>query len=149
MNLNQISAKLNIVTTVVHTINANCRMFKISNSNKREFGLDIKCSKPTTTENAKYGKLLMQINVSVMQENTELTPDQFDLVIEGVFSAPADIADEEFMELLNVNGGAALYSIARSKIEAISSLVYAEGKILLPMVNIIQYYQERNNASEE
>lgn len=90
----------------------------------------------------------MHINVAVLQENQELDPDTFDLVIEGAFSSPAEISDEDFMGLLNINGGAALYSIARAKIEAISSLTYAEGKILLPMVNIIQYYKERNNSDK-
>ena len=41
-----------------------------------------------------------------------------------------------------------LYSIARSKIEAVSSLTYSDGKILLPMINIIQYYQERNSVND-
>ena len=148
MNLNQIAANLNIVTTVVHNITANCKMFKISDTNKREFSLDIKCSKPTINENTKYGKLLMQISVSIMQENAELTPDTFNLVIEGIFSSASDLSDEEFLELLNVNGGAALYSIARAKLEAFSSLTYAEGKILLPMVNIVQYYKERAASKE-
>ncbi len=149
MNLNQVAANLNFITSVVHTLHTDCKMFKISDTNSKEFSMDIKYSKPTIMETEKIGKLLMQINVSVFQEDTELPPDTFQIVIEGVFSSSSDIVDEEFMELLNVNGGAALYSIARSKLEAISSLVYAEGKILLPMVNIIQYYQERNNTSEE
>lgn len=149
MNLNQVTANLNFITSVVHTLNTDCKMFKISDANKKEFSMDIKYSKPATMDAEKIGKLLMTINVSVFQEETELPPDTFEIVIEGIFSSSADISEEEFMGLLNVNGGAALYSIARSKLEAISSLVYAEGKILLPMVNIIQYYQDRNNSSEE
>ena len=149
MNLNQVAANLDFIASVVHTLNVNCKMFKITDANKREFSLDIKCSKPTIGEDAKFGKPLMQINVSVMQENADLEPDTFELVLEGIFSSPASLSDDEFMGLLNVNGGAALYSIARAKLEAISSLIYAEGKILLPMVNIIQYYQERNTSHEE
>ena len=146
MNLNQVTANLDFVTSSIHSLNVNSKMLRISNANKREFGLDIKCSKPSTTDNIKYGKLLMHVDVSVMHENADLAPDTFDLVIEGVFSSPADISDDEFMSLLNINGGAALYSIARAKIETISSLTYSDGKILLPMINIIQYYQERNSS---
>lgn len=148
MNLNQVTANLDFIASVVHILNVNCKMFKITDANKKEFSLDIKCSKPTIGENAKLGKLLMQINVSVMQENADLEPDTFELVLEGAFSSPVSLSDDEFMGLLNVNGGAALYSIARAKIEAISGLTYTEGKILLPMVNIIQYYQERNNSQQ-
>lgn len=146
MKLNEVTANLDIVASFVHSLDVRTKMFKIANDNKKEFSLDIKCSKPVIEDEYKIGKLLMHINVSIFQENQELTPDTFDLVIEGIFSSPTEIPDEEFMGLLNINGGAALYSIARAKIEAISSLTYAEGKILLPMVNIIQYYKERNNS---
>lgn len=145
MKLNQVTANLDFIVSSVHRIDVKTKMLKITSENKREFGLDIKCSKPIIDDNCKLGKLLMHINVAVLQESQELVSDTFDLVIEGVFSAPKEISDEEFMGMLNINGGAALYSIARAKIEAISSLVYAEGKILLPMVNIIQYFKEKNS----
>ena len=141
MDLNRVTADLEFVASLVHNVDVKANMFKITNENKREFGLDIKCSKPVIEDDVKIGRLLMHIDVSVMHENADLAPDTFDLVIEGVFSSNVEIPDDEFMGMLNVNGGAALYSIARAKIEAISSLTYAEGKILLPMVNIIQYYQ--------
>ena len=68
---------------------------------------------------------------------------------QGVFKASNEITDEKFMELLNINGGAALFSIARSKIEVLSSLTYTEGKIILPMINIIQYFAERNAPNND
>ncbi len=148
MKLNEVTANLDIIASSVHRLDVKTKMFKISNENKREFSLDIKCSKPIMNDDCKIGKLLMRINVAILQENQELMPDTFELVIEGVFSSPAETPDEEFMGLLNINGGAALYSIARAKIEAISSLTYTEGKILLPMVNIIQYYKEKNNNDQ-
>ena len=148
MKLNEVTANLDIIASSVHSLDVKSKMFKITNENKREFSLDIKYSKPIVNDDCKIGKLLMHINVSILQENQELEPDTLDLVIEGAFSSPAEVSDEEFMGLLNINGGAALYSIARAKIEAISSLTYAEGKILLPMVNIIQYYKERNNSDK-
>ena len=60
--------------------------------------------------------------------------------VKGLFKTSNEVSDEKFMELLNINGGAALFSIARSKIEVLSSLTYAEGKIVIPMINIIQYF---------
>ena len=91
----------------------------------------------------------MQVDVSLFKENEELEPDTFRVVIEGVFKASNEITDEKFMELLNVNGGAALFSIARSKIEVLSSITYSEGKIVLPMINILQYFSERNAPKDE
>lgn len=148
MKLNQVTANLDFIASTIQSLNVDSKLHRITSENKREFCLDIKCTKPIVKENAKFGKLLMRVGVTVMHENAELPADTFDLVIEGVFSAPATIDDEEFLGLLNVNGGAALYSIARAKIESISSLTYMEGKILLPLVNIVQYYKERDQEDE-
>ena len=85
----------------------------------------------------------MSLDIILDQNEEEESTDKFKIIMEGEFSSPSAIEDEKFMELLNINGGAALYSIARAKIEAISSLIYSEGKILLPMINIIKYYKEK------
>lgn len=149
MDFNKITAELDFVGSSIHNVEIKADMIRISNSTKKSFGLDIKCSKPLIKENEKFGKLLMQVEVSLFKEDEELEPDSFKIVIEGVFKASNEIPDEKFMELLNVNGGAALFSIARSKIEVLSSLTYTEGKIVLPMINIIQYFAERNTPKND
>ncbi|MBE6634043.1 MAG: hypothetical protein E7620_06855 [Ruminococcaceae bacterium] len=149
MDFNKITAELDFVGSSVHNVEIKSDMIRISNSTKKSFGLDIKCSKPLVKDNEKFGKLLMQVEVSLFKEDEELEPDSFKIVIEGVFKASNETSDEKFMELLNVNGGAALFSIARSKIEMLSSMTYAEGKIVLPMINIIQYFAERNTPKND
>jgi len=149
MDFNKITAELDFVGSSIHNVEIKADMIRISNSTKKSFGLDIKCSKPLIKENEKFGKLLMQVEVSLFKEDEELEPDSFKIVMEGVFKASNEIPDEKFMELLNVNGGAALFSIARSKIEVLSSLTYTEGKIVLPMINIIQYFAERNTSKND
>ncbi|MBQ3014218.1 MAG: hypothetical protein IJD75_03645 [Clostridia bacterium] len=149
MDFNKITAELDFVGSSVHNVEIKSDMIRISNSTKKSFGLDIKCSKPLVKDNEKFGKLLMQVEVSLFKEDEELEPDSFKIVIEGIFKASNETSDEKFMELLNVNGGAALFSIARSKIEMLSSMTYAEGKIVLPMINIIQYFAERNTPKND
>ena len=149
MDFNKITAELDFVGSSVHNVEIKSDMIRISNSTKKSFGLDIKCSKPLVKDNEKFGKLLMKVEVSLFNEDEELEPDSFKIVIEGVFKASNETSDEKFMELLNVNGGAALFSIARSKIEMLSSMTYAEGKIVLPMINIIQYFAERNTPKND
>lgn len=149
MDFNKIVADLDFVGSSIHSVEIKADMIKISSTTKKSFGLDIKCSKPLLKDDSKFGKLLMQVDVSLFKENEELEPDTFRVVIEGVFKASNEITDEKFMELLNVNGGAALFSIARSKIEVLSSITYSEGKIVLPMINILQYFSERNAPKDE
>lgn len=144
MDFNKITADLSFVSSSVHNIVVKADGAQIPDSEKKGFGLDIKCSEPFVKDNEKFGKLLMQVEVTLFKKNEELEPDTFKIVIEGIFKATNEMSNEKFLELLNINGGAALFSIARSKIEMLSSMTYAEGKIVIPMINIIQYFSERN-----
>ena len=148
MDFNKITADLDFVGSSIHNVEINADMIKISNQTKKAFALDIRCSKPLIKDDAKFGKLLMQVDVSLKKEDETLEPDTFKVILEGVFKASAELDDDKFMELLNINGGASLFSIARSKIEVLSSITYSEGKVLLPMINVIQYFQERNTNNE-
>lgn len=47
---------------------------------------------------------------------------------------------EEFKGLVAINGAAALIGIARGKIESISANILNNGKILLPFINVLEYY---------
>ena len=148
MDFNKITADLDFVGSSIHNVEIKADMIKISNQTKKAFALDIRCSKPLIKGDAKFGKLLMQVDVSLKKEDETLEPDTFKVVLEGVFKASTELDDDKFMELLNINGGAALFSIARSKIEVLSSITYSEGKVLLPMINVIQYFQERKTNNE-
>lgn len=148
MDFNKITADLDFIGSSIHNVEIKADMIKISNETKKTFALDIKCSKPLIKDDSKFGKLLMQVDVSLKKEDETLEPDIFKIVLEGVFKASADLDDDKFMELLNINGGAALFSIARSKLEVLSSITYSEGKIVLPMINVIQYFAERNAPNE-
>ena len=148
ININQIIANLDIVTACVHNIKMTCNMQKIPETCKKEFSMDIKCSRIKLEGDVKVGKLLMQLDISMTPSGEDMVSDTFEIVIEGIFKSPAEISDAEFLKLLNINGGAALYSIARSKIETISSLTYSEGKIMLPMINMVQYYNDRLESKQ-
>lgn len=145
MNLDQITTNFNIESSSVRELHADCKMRGISETCKKEMDLIIRYWKPVQKEEKKYGGLLLELDVKIHAEDPEEEPDKIHLSLEGVFSSPASaISDEVFEELLNINGGAALYAIARSKMETISATVYQSGKVLLPMVNIIQYFEEKS-----
>lgn len=43
--------------------------------------------------------------------------------------------------LVGVNGAAALIGIARGKVESITANIFNNGKIVIPFVNVIDYYK--------
>lgn len=146
MELNKIIAELDFIETTIHSIQITNKALSLLESSEKSFGLDIKHNQPVIKDDKKYGGLLLEINIAIKPENPDLKQDSIRLVMEGLFSASATMDDDKFLQLLNINGGAALYSIARAKIEAISGLVYNDGKILLPMINMLQYYQEKSRT---
>ena len=89
--------------------------------------------------------LIVEVIINDNKENT----DHIKFTVEGKFSSSNSLSDEEFLTLLNINGAAALYSIARAKFEVISGLIYPDGKFVLPMINILKYYEEKNKIKNK
>lgn len=148
INLNHITAELGFAHSVIRKLDIETHRQHITESTKKEFSMLIKHSQPQIIGNNKVGTLLMQISVIVKSEDSS-PDDSFTIVLEGSFLADKDLDEELFLNLLNLNGGAALYSIARSKLETISSVTYEEGKILLPMINMLQFFQQAASVANQ
>ena len=62
----------------------------------------------------------------------------FENIDEGLFS---QMAIDFEVEIEQTDGAAALISIARGKIESITSNIFDSGKVVIPFVNVIDYYK--------
>lgn len=74
---------------------------------------------------------------------------KYHMVLNGLFEIDKSVPDEDFVSKLWFNGSATLYSIARSKMEVMSSMVLNHGKIELPMVNmyeLLKAQSEKENS---
>lgn len=74
---------------------------------------------------------------------------KYHMVLNGLFEIDKAVPDEDFVTKLWFNGSATLYSIARSKMEVMSSMVLNHGKIELPMVNmyeLLKAQSEKENS---
>ncbi len=60
------------------------------------------------------------------------------LIIEGCFNISSDVSDDDFEKILAINGRALLYSVSRAYITTISSIAFANGSIVLPMMNFVE-----------
>lgn len=92
----------------------------------------------------KSGRLLLIVKGSIRSQSNELIKVDFDFQIEGEFACPQEISDQQFISMLWVNGTSALYGIARGKMEAISSLIFHQGKISLPIINVMDFLKEKS-----
>lgn len=137
---NEIVADLNYESSYIKNLQISNNCISITNDSKKQYGLDIVPIEYTSNDKARYISLEMKIIVYV-EENEKLS--KIDLEIVGAFSAPISMPEETFKKMSLINGGAALYSIARGKIENLTAMTYKNGKITLPMVNIMEYYKSK------
>lgn len=95
----------------------------------------------------KLGRVQLLLDGNLQFPNAPDAKCTYRMVVEGEFSTDVETEDARFTEALWINGATALYSIARAKMEVISSTIFHSGKICLPMVNILQIVQAQSNES--
>ena len=82
------------------------------------------------------GVIQLHVSVRIGLEKLRYT---LKIILEGGFCAPHEIGEEAFKKMLSINGLAALYGIARAQVRSISSQVFADGGVLLPMIDVTRY----------
>lgn len=107
--------------------------------------LDIRQSERTVDGDRQFQSLLLTISVEVSNDEDDAT-DEFKLTMEGEFSAATNVEEKAFLELVQFNGSSVLFSLARAKVEEVSALTYEVGKIVLPLVNMIQFFHDQDQA---
>ena len=83
----------------------------------------------------KNGTIRLDVKVTLSENERNCN---FHLVIEGCFSISSKVSDDDFEKILALNGRASLYSVARAYITTISSITFAGGSIVLPMMNFVK-----------
>jgi len=83
-----------------------------------------------------FALLQLQINHTIEETKTERKLSMT-LVIEGLFSFSGG-TEEQFRQMLVLNGNSALYSIARAHILSITSMALISGRVVLPMINFLK-----------
>lgn len=139
MEFNLITTGIELVGTTIKTLTIDNNIVDIEREGTRSFGLNINEPVFQEVEDAFFAQLVIDFKVEVNQSENHGCNIQ--LSLEGAFLSEGEITEEEFRELVSVNGAAALVGIARGKIETISASVFNNGKIVIPFVNIVDYYR--------
>ena len=137
---NKYVSEFQIIGTSVKNLRIKNDFIVLENDNriKRKFDLSHFVSPICEIEEGKILSGTVTLNVSIKISNNKKRY-KLDMSIEGCFNAPAKIEKEAFSELLQINGLAALYSIARGIVQSVSSQTLVCGSVLLPMVNVLAY----------
>ena len=66
---------------------------------------------------------------------------KIEISLGGAFLSEAEPIEDEFKQLVAINGAAAIIGLARGKLEAITANIFNNGKISIPFVNVLDYYR--------
>lgn len=141
MNFNCIVPDFTFLGSAVLKLDIDNELSMLPEDLTRKFGMDIIFSELTTEEKTRTGKLLLKILIELEQYEEKVCT--IDMILEGAFSSPITMDEEKFKSLVMINGATALFSVGRAKVESISSMIFASGKLILPFVNIYDFYKEK------
>lgn len=97
-------------------------------------------------EKEKLGRVRLTLDGNYSVPENSDAKLEYHIVLIGEFCTAATTKDEDFNVSLWLNGSTALYSIARAKIETLSTTVLNNGKIILPMVNMMELLRAQSGA---
>ena len=139
MELNRIATGIKLVGTTIKEISVENNIVNVQKEAKRSFGLNINEPSFETIDEGYFAQMAIDFEVEI--EQSEDRNFKLELSLEGAFLSEKDTEEEDFKQLVIINGAAALISIARGKIESITSNIFDSGKVVIPFVNVIDYYK--------
>lgn len=148
IKLNEVCSGFNYVGSTVKKCEIENTIVTLGSEAEYQLALDIKCGDITVQENIKSALLLVTVKCDVSTPNNEELYTSILLETEGMFSVDKDFPDDQFKKMLMINGTSALYGIIRSKFEVISATMYNIGKIVLPMINVLELIKEMDQPAE-
>lgn len=97
-----------------------------------------------------YGALTLYIKIDVKekQRNNPKKKYKGTLEIVGFFAANREIGKETFAKMLEVNGCASLFSVARAFFISVSAQSMLDGQITLPLLNIVNMSKKKSENNQ-
>lgn len=139
MELNRIATGIKLVGTTIKEISVENNIVNVQKEAKRSFGLNINEPSFENIDEGLFSQMAIDFEVEI--EQAEDRNFKLELSLEGAFLSEKNTEEEDFKQLVIINGAAALISIARGKIESITSNICDSGKVVIPFVNVIDYYK--------
>jgi preprotein translocase subunit SecB len=147
MELDRIVSDFYMRSAAISELQIDNKIAAISQNMNKKFGLDISSPSICREEDGYYGDLTINIFVEVNEGDSVVS--SISMTVHGDFFSSMEVKEEVFEQMITINGAAALYGIARSKLETITATIYSSGKILIPFVNVYEFYQEKAKNNQD
>ena len=141
MELNVIAPGIRLIGSTIKALNVDNTIVDIDKEGKRSFGLNI--NEPLFQEIEDKIEAQMTIDFEVEVTQGEEQRCKIELTLEGAFLSGKNPSEDDFRQLVAINGAAAIIGLARGKLEAITGNIFNSGKISIPFVNVLDYYKNQ------
>lgn len=139
MELNFVTNGIELIGTTIKMLHVDNNIVDVERGAKRNFAMDINEPHFESVENAVFSQMTIDFEVEI--EQSEERKCKIELSLEGAFISDGEIEEDTFKQLVIVNGAAAIIGIARGKIESITANIFNSGKVVIPFVNVLDYYK--------
>lgn len=148
MNLNKILPDFEFLGSSIRQLKINNNLISLPPNLSLSFGIDIAIEniEMDSDLNKRVGTLLLKVEIKAKAPKQK-NKSSFLLEIEGCFATTVE--EQKFINMLYINGGSCLYSIARTIILNVSAQTYKNGKITLPMINMVEFMDEKVRSEKE
>ncbi len=150
MNVNEFSANIQYKNSFITECTITNNLLDIGEDAILNTDVKVAVSHPAVSEEQKekLGRVRLTFDGNYSVPGNKDAGCKYHIVLIGEFSTSIETKDEDFFTTLWLNGSTALYSIARGKIETISTVVLNNGKIVLPMVNMMELLKAQFEAED-
>lgn len=139
MELNLVATGIELIGTTVKNLSVENNIVDVEKNAKRSFGLNINEPYFEEIEDGFYSQMTIDFEIEI--EQTQNQNFKLELSLEGAFLSENEVDEKTFRQLVVVNGAAAIIGIARGKIETLTANIFNNGKVVIPFVNVIDYYR--------
>lgn len=139
MELNMIASGIRLIGSTIKNLKVDNNIVDVDKECKRSFGLSINEPEFQIVDNRVAAQMTIDFEVEIIQAEEQRC--KIEISLEGAFLSETEPIEDEFKQLVAVNGAAAIIGLARGKLEAITANIFNNGKISIPFVNVLDYYR--------
>ena len=139
MELNMIASGIRLIGSTIKNLKVDNNIVDVDKECKRSFGLNINEPEFQSVDNRVAAQMTIDFEVEIIQSEEQRC--KIEISLEGEFLSEAEPIEDEFKQLVAINGAAAIIGLARGKLEAITANIFNNGKISIPFVNVLDYYR--------
>ena len=137
--MNIIASGIRLIGSTIKNLKVDNNIVDVDKECKRSFGLSINEPEFQSVDNRVAAQMTIDFEVEIIQAEEQRC--KIEISLEGAFLSEAEPIEDEFKQLVAVNGAAAIIGLARGKLEAITANIFNNGKISIPFVNVLDYYR--------